>query len=71
MGKLLFVSSTTSLLQFVIVDLMCMLVVGKGGFDSLHGCAWLHPPLHPLSRYWFVVDLIVECKMTLNIFWCP
>ena len=71
MGKLLFVSSTTSLLQFVIVGMTCVLAVGKSGFDSLHGRAWLHPPLHPLSRCWFGVDLIVECKMTLNIFWCP
>ena len=43
-----------------------MLAVGKGGFNSLHGNAWLRPLLYP--RYWFVVDLVVKCKITLNIF---
>ena len=63
MGKPLFVSSTRSLLQFVVVDL-----ISKVGFDSLHGREWLHPLLHPLSRYWLVVDLAVERKMTLKYF---
>ena len=71
MGKLLFVSSTSSLVKFVVVDLTWVLVVGKGGFDSLHGRAWLHPLLHPLSHYWFLVDLDFEFKVTLNIFWFP
>ena len=71
MGKLLFVSSMPNLLQFVVVDLAWVLVVGNGDFNSLHGRAWLHPLLHPLLCYWFVFDLVVEHKMTLNIFWSP
>ena len=71
MGKLLFMSSVLSLLQFVVVDLMRVLGVGKGDFDSLHECAWLHPLLRPLSRYWFVFDFVVQHKITLNIFWSP
>ena len=51
MGKLLFMPSMASLLQFVVADLALVLAVGKGGFDSLHGCAWLRPLFHPLSRY--------------------
>ena len=51
--------------------LFFVLVVGKGDFDSLHGCAWLHPLLHLLSRYWFVADFVVQQKMTLDIFWSP
>ena len=35
----------------------------KGGFDSLHVRVWLHPLPHPVSRYWFVIDLVVECKI--------
>ena len=35
-----------------------MLAVGKGDFETLHERAWVHPLLHPLPRYWFVVDLL-------------
>ena len=68
MDKLLLVSSMPSLLEILDADLMWVLAVVNDGFDSLHGRAWLHPLLHPLSCYSFVVDLVVECKMTLNIF---
>ena len=71
MGKLLYVSSAPSLLQFVVVDLMWVLAVGNSGFYSLHGCGWLYPLLHSLSRYCFVIDMVVEHKMNLNIFWSP
>ena len=71
MGKILFMSSTPNLLHFIAVDLTRVLAIGKGDFDSLHGCVRHHPLLQPLSRYWFVVDLVVERKMTLNIFWSP
>ena len=64
-----FVSSMPSLLRFVVDDLEWVLVVDKGGFESLHETAWLHLFLHPLSRCWFAVDLIVKNKMTQNIFW--
>ena len=46
-------------------------MVGKASFDSLHGRAWIRPLRQSLSRYWFVVDLVVERKMSLNIFWSP
>ena len=65
MGKLLFVSSTPSLLQFVVVDL---LTDGKGGCNNHHEHTWIQPPLRPLSQYWFLADLVVERMMTLNIF---
>ena len=64
-----FVSSMPILLRFVVDDLEWVLVVDKGGFESLHETAWLRLFLHPLSRCWFAVDLIVKNKMTQNIFW--
>ena len=67
MHKLFFVPSVPSLL----VDLVWVSAVGKVSFNSLHGPAWLRPLLQPLSCYWFVVDLVVEPKMTLNVFWSP
>ena len=48
-----------------------MLADGKGGFDSLHGRAWIYTLLHPLSRYSFVGDFVVQCKMTLIFFGRP
>ena len=51
MGKLLFVSSTLSLLQFVVADLVRVLVVDKGGFNSLHGRAWLQPLYHVIDLW--------------------
>ena len=71
MGKLLFVSSTPSLLQFIFADLPRVMAVSKGTFDSLYLRARLHPFLHTLSSCWFVTDLVVEGKMTLNISWSP
>ena len=53
MGKLLFVSSTLSLLQFVVADLVRVLVVDKGGFNSLHGRAWLQP-LYDVIDLWLI-----------------
>ena len=57
-----------SLLLFIWVR---TLVVGKSSFDSLHEGAFLHPLLYPLSHYSFVVGLVEESKMTLNISWSP
>ena len=46
-------------LLFVVVDPPWVLEVGKDSFGIPHGGAWLRSLLHPLRRYWLVVDLVI------------